>query len=494
MTDAPAITQTPSTDEHPANETDNTPDAAKPDYAVLTWLVGATFIVILNETIMMNAIPRLMSEFEVSARAAQWLSTSFMLTMAIVIPVTGWFLQRVTTRQAYLVAMATFCVGTAVAAVAPVFSMLLAGRIVQAAGTAVMMPLLMTTLMEVVPEWDRGRIMGRVVMAISVAPALGPAVSGVILEFTSWRWMFGFVLPLAAGIAIAGLRKIINVGEPTAGSVNVPSVILAALGFGSLVYGLSLIGDVLAPAPAGWFIGGGALVIAVFVVFQLWLQRSDRPLLDLRTLSHRTFTVGVVLMVVAFAGFMGSMILLPIYLQDMRGLTSLQTGLLLMPGGLAMGLSGPRIGHLFDRFGSRPLVLPGSLAVVGALAVLSQIGQSTSIWIILAAHVAFMAGLAAIFTPVFTLSLSAVPEHLYSHASSLLGSTQQVAGAIGTAMSVTILSSQTASLIKAGSAPELAAIGGMQWAFAGSAIVSIGIIVLALMLPARAPEGATSHH
>ncbi len=492
MADAPAITDT--TNERPVKQTDDTPDEDKPDYAVLTWLVGATFVVILNETIMMNAIPRLMSEFEVTARAAQWLSTSFMLTMAVVIPVTGWFLQRVTTRRAYLVAMATFCVGTAIAAVAPVFSMLLAGRIVQAAGTAIMMPLLMTTLMEVVPEWDRGRIMGRVVMAISVAPALGPAVSGVILEFTSWRWMFGLVLPLAAGIAIAGLRKIINVGEPTAGSVHVPSVILAALGFGSLVYGLSLIGDEHAPAPAGWFIAGGALVIALFVVAQLWLQRSDRPLLDLRTLTHRTFTVGTALMVVAFAGFMGSMILLPIYLQDLRSLTSLQTGLLLMPGGLAMGLSGPRIGHLFDRFGSRPLVVPGSLAVVAALATLAQIGHSTSIWIILAAHVVFMAGLAAIFTPVFTLSLNAVPEHLYSHASSMLGSTQQVAGAIGTAMSVTILSSHTASLIKAGSAPENAAIGGMQWAFAGSAIVSIGIIVLALMLPARAPEGATSHH
>lgn len=490
MTDAPAITQTPTTNEPSVKRKDTTD---KPDYAVLTWLVGATFVAILNETIMMNAIPRLMSEFEVSARAAQWLSTSFMLTMAVVIPVTGWFLQRVTTRQAYLLAMATFCTGTAIAAVAPVFSMLLAGRIVQAAGTAIMMPLLMTTLMEVVPEWDRGRIMGRVVMAISVAPALGPAVSGVILEFTSWRWMFGLVLPLAVGIAVAGLRKIINVGEPTAGSVNVPSVILAALGFGSLVYGLSLIGDVHAPAPAGWFIAGGVLVIALFVFVQLWLQRSDRPLLDLRTLTHRTFTVGVVLMVVAFAGFMGSMILLPIYLQDLRGLSSLETGLLLMPGGLAMGLSGPRIGHLFDRFGSRPLVLPGSLAVVAALATLTQIGHSTSIGIILAAHVVFMAGLAAIFTPVFTLSLSAVPEHLYSHASSLLGSTQQVAGAIGTAMSVTILSSHTASLMRAGTAPEPAAIGGMQWAFAASAIVSVGIVALALMLPARAPEGATHH-
>jgi DHA2 family lincomycin resistance protein-like MFS transporter len=486
MADAPVITDT--TNEQPAEADESG------SYSVLWWLVGATFVVILNETIMMNAIPRLMTEFDVTARAAQWLSTSFMLTMAVIIPVTGWFLQRVTTRQAYLLAMATFCTGTAIAAVAPVFSALLAGRIVQAAGTAVMMPLLMTTLMEIVPEWDRGRIMGRVVMAISVAPALGPAVSGVILEFASWRWMFGIVLPLAAGIAVAGLRRITNIGEPTAGSVNIPSVILAALGFGTLVYGLSLIGDEYAIASPAWFIGGGSVVIAMFVGLQLWLQRSDRPLLDLRTLQHRTFTVGTTLMVVAFMGFMGSMILLPIYLQDLRGLSSLQTGLLMMPGGLAMGLSGPRVGHLFDRFGSRPLVVPGSIAVVTALGTLSQLGAHTPIWVILVAHVAFMAGLAAIFTPVFTLSLNAVPEHLYSHASSVLGSTQQVAGAVGTAISVTVLASQTAALTHSGVSATNAAIGGMQWAFTASAFVSVGIIVLALMLPAGAPEGSAAHH
>jgi DHA2 family lincomycin resistance protein-like MFS transporter len=490
MTDAPAITDM--TNEHTANPA-NTP-AEPGSYAILGWLVGATFVVILNETIMMNAIPRLMVEFDVTARAAQWLSTSFMLTMAVIIPVTGWFLQRVTTRQAYVLAMATFCVGTALAAVAPVFWVLLAGRIIQAAGTAIMMPLLMTTLMTVVPEFDRGRIMGRVVMAISVAPALGPAVSGVILEFTSWRWMFGIVLPLAAAIGFVGMRRLINVGEPTAGSVDILSVVVSALGFGTLVYGLSLIGDPHAVLPPAWFIVGGAVVIALFVWRQLRLQKGGEPLLDLRTLTHRTFTVGTLLMVVAFMGFMGSMILLPIYLQDLRGLTSLQTGLLMMPGGLAMGLSGPRIGHLFDRFGSRPLVVPGSLAVVAALATLSQITATTSVWVILAAHVAFMAGLAGIFTPVFTLSLNAVPEHLYSHASSVLGSTQQVAGAIGTAISVTVLASHTATLASGGASPTAAAIGGMQWAFAASAILSIGIVVLALMLPARAPEGAASHH
>ena len=174
--------------------------APAPDYGVLRWLVLATFIVILNETIMVNAIPRLMVEFDVTARSAQWLSTAFMLTMATVIPITGWFLMRVTTRQAFTLAMITFSVGTLIAGLAPFFWMLVAGRVVQAAGTAVMMPLLMTTIMKVVPDHDRGRVMGNVTLAISVAPAMGPAVSGGILAVTTWRGLFFVVLPIALAI------------------------------------------------------------------------------------------------------------------------------------------------------------------------------------------------------------------------------------------------------------------------------------------------------
>src|SRR5215212_3813212 len=221
MTDAPAITDT--TNEHPMEQA---PDAGEADYAVLTWLVGATFVVILNETIMVNAIPRLMSEFEVSARSAQWLSTAFMLTMAVVIPVTGWLLQRVSTRTAFAGAMAVFCTGTLLAAVAPAFWLLVAGRVVQAAGTAVMMPLLMTTLMTVVPQHDRGRVMGNVMLAISVAPALGPAVAGVVLQVADWRWLFGLVLPVAAVVGAVGLSRLVDVGEPRTMPIDWVSVVL----------------------------------------------------------------------------------------------------------------------------------------------------------------------------------------------------------------------------------------------------------------------------
>ncbi len=458
------------------------------DYAVLRWLVAATFIVILNETIMVNAIPRLMVELDISSRAAQWLSTAFMLTMAVVIPVTGWFLQRVTTRQAFALAMGVFAAGTLLAAVAPTFGVLLAGRVVQASGTAVMMPLLMTTLMSVVPEHDRGRVMGNVTLAMSVAPALGPAVSGVILHFGSWRWIFGLVLPLAVLIAVAGLSRLRNVGEPTAGSIDVLSVVLSALGFGGLVYGLSLIGAEHQTVPPTALVGAGLVLVGLFVWRQLVLQRSGSPLLDLRTLTHRTYTLSLVLMSAAFMAFLGALILLPLYLQDIRGLSTLQTGVLLIPGGLAMGLLGPRVGHLYDQYGGRPLVIPGSVGVAVALGLFTQVGLDTPYWVILGTHVLLMVCLAAVFTPVFTLGLGAVPPSLYSHASSLLGALQQVAGAIGTAASITVLASRQTALTEAGASAESAFVGGMQWAFAIGAALSLVVLAVAVVLPGRLHE------
>ncbi len=470
------------------------------DIAVLRWLVAATFIVILNETIMINAIPELKDQFNVGNGAAQWLTTAFMLTMAVVIPVTGFFLQQVTTRQAFAVAMIVFCAGTLLAAATPssMFWLLILARVIQAAGTAVMMPLLMTTLMSVVPENDRGRVMGNVTLAMSVAPALGPAVSGLILSSLSWRWMFLLVLPVAAVIAIAGLSRLKNVGEPTAGSIDILSVIAAAFGFGGLVYGLSLIGsddvpilsigEVNLSLTPSRLIGGAGVVLALFVWRQIRLQRGGSPLLDLRTLTHRTYTLSLVLMALAFMGFLGSMLLVPLYLQDVRNLTPLKTGLLMMPGGLAMGLLGPRVGKAFDNYGGRMLVIPGSIGMTIALALFTQVGLSTPYVLILGAHILLMVSLALVFTPVFTLGLGAVPPQLYSHASSLLGTLQQVAGAMGAALSVAVLTARRESLSDGGSSDLVSYNGGMQWAFALSAILSIGVIVLAVLLPNRLPE------
>src|SRR6478672_1276741 len=460
-----------------------------PDYGVLRWLVAATFVVILNETIMINAIPRLMGDFRVDAGAAQWLSTAFMLTMAVVIPITGWFLQRVTTRFAFGLAMATFCTGTLLAALSWSFPVLLVARVVQASGTAVMMPLLMTTLMAVVPVHDRGRVMGNVTLAMSVAPALGPAVSGVVLQSLSWRWIFLVVLPIAGTIGVVGLRRLRDVGEPVPGTIDWASVLISAVGFGALVYGLSEVGGVGDHTTAYVALAVGLLGIAAFVRRQLLLQREDKPLLDLRTLKLRVFSISLGAMSVAFMAMLGSMILLQLYLQNVRGMSPLATGMLVMLGGLAMGLLGPRVGRVYDARGSRVLVLPGALGLLGAMTLFVFIGAETPTWQVLVVHVVLMVSLAALFTPLFTMGLGVLPPKLYSHGSSLLGTTQQVAGAMGTALVVTIMTAHATSLVGDGVAPATAQLEGLRWAFAVAAALCLVVLALVVMLPARVTGG-----
>src|SRR5215210_2580479 len=160
------------------------------DRGVIIMLLIAAFVVILNETIMGVALPRLMVDLRVSPRTGQWLSTAFMLTMAVVMPTTGFLLQRLSTRTVFRLAMGLFCVGTLLAAVSLGFWLLLLARIVQASGTAMMIPLLMTTVLTLVPVERRGVVMGNISIAISVAPAIGPTLSGLILQYLPWRFMF----------------------------------------------------------------------------------------------------------------------------------------------------------------------------------------------------------------------------------------------------------------------------------------------------------------
>lgn len=346
-----------------------------------------------------------------------------------------------------------------------------------------MMPLLMTTLMTVVPEHDRGRVMGNVTLAMSVAPALGPAVSGLILQAGSWRLLFVVVAPIAAVVMLVGLRRVRDVGTPQPGSLDWPSVVLAALGFGGVVYGLSLFGGSGGAGLGIAVVAVGLGSIAVFVLRQRRLQRTGEPLLDLRILGHRTYVLALALMSVAFLAMLGSMILLPIYLQHVRGLSPLQTGLLVMPGGLAMGLLGPAAGKVFDRFGGRVLVLPGSAGMVLALAGFTQVSLSMPYWQVLALHTLLMVSLAAMFTPLFTLGMNALPPHLYSHGSSMLGTLQQVAAAFGTALVVTVLSARSGQLVAEGVAPVPAQLSGMRLAFVVAAVLALLTVAVAAKLP-----------
>ena len=461
---------------------------------VIGLLLVSAFVVILNETIMGVAIPHLMADLKIPASSAQWLTSAFMLTMAVVIPITGYLLQRLNTRPVFILAMSLFSAGTLVSALAPGFQVLLVGRIVQASGTAIMMPLLMTTIMNLVPPHSRGKTMGNISIVISVAPAIGPTISGLILSSLDWRWLFLLVLPIALAALALGASKIQNVTVPSKAPLDVLSVVLSAIGFGSFVFGVSELG---APETSATLISprlmlvAGAAVIAIFVWRQIYLQKHERALLDLRTLQTKIFTIAAGMMAILMMSMFGIFILLPIYLLSVLHQTTLTTGLLLLPGGLIMGLCAPFVGRLFDRYGPARLVIPGAILFSGVMWSLTFISTTTPVWVVLAIHIVLSIGLALMFTPLFTVSLGSLPPKLYSHGSAIIGTTQQVAGAAGTTLYVAIMTWRAGVLTQGEADAATATVGGMQSAFFVGALISLAAVAASFYVrrPPGQPEG-----
>lgn len=457
------------------------PFIARSDMRVIWLLLVAAFVAILNETTMGIAIPHLNSDLGIPPELGQWLTSAFMLTMAIVIPTTGFLLQRFTTRQVFIAAMTAFSLGTLVCLIAPGFPVLLLGRVIQAGGTGIMMPLLMTTMMNVVPPQSRGRMMGRVGLVISLAPAIGPTLAGAVLETLNWRWLFAIILPIALVALAMGAKWMTNLGETKDAPVDVLSIVLSAFGFGGVVYGLSQFGG--EGESNGATIGVIALVIGgialgLFVWRQLVLQRIDDALLDLRVFRSGNYTIAVIVMGILALSMFGTLTLLPQYLQNVAGLDALQAGLILLPGSILMGLLGPIMGRVYDARGTRTLLIPGTIMVSAALFFYATVGEQTPWWLLVISQTFMSVGLAMSFTPLFSASLGSLRRHLYSHGSAVLNTIQQVAGAAG----VALLTVTYSSILHAGEAEGLstAAAGapGARTAFLIAAIISLGSVAL----------------
>lgn len=445
------------------------------------------------------AIPHLMKDLGISALAAQWLTTAFLLTMAVVIPTTGFLIQRISTRRLYMVAMGLFVAGTTVAVIAPGFEVLLIARIVQATGTAIMLPLLMTTVMRLEPHETLGRRMGNISIVISVAPALGPTISGLILSGLSWRFLFIFILPIALTMLIIGIRRMLNVGGTSRASIDILSVILSVFGFGGIVFGLSSLGSPASEGNMAMILAPfivGAIALAAFIWRQLLLQRTDRALLNLNVFRTPTFTLSVVMFVVCMMGMFGAFILLPLYMQNVLGLSVLSSGLLLLPGGLVMGLLAPFVGRLYDKIGPRLLLLVGTTLTAGALWGLAFLLDAQSSWVTLfICHIVFSVGLAFIFTPLFTSSLGSLPKHLYSFGSATVSTMQQVAAAAGIALFVSIMSGVAATALSNGASSAEAYAAGIHTALLlGAAICSLAIVTAFFIKKAKETAGAPASH
>ena len=505
-------TRDPAIPEAPASMTST-------DRLVIYLLLATAFVVMLNETIVSVALPRMVEELEIEPATGQWLVTAFMLTMAVVIPITGFLMRRFSTRTLFLGAISVFIAGTVIASVAglldsgaPVFPFIVVARVVQAAGTGVMVPLLMTTIMTLVPPHERGKMMGNISIVMAAAPVIGPLIGGFIINVLPWHWVFVIVLPFAVATLVIGALRMRNVTTTERVGVDVLSIVLSAVAFGGLVYGLSEFGTEaqarLTPGALGapiapWIpLVVGAVALLGWVLRQLQLQRTDRALIDLRVFASAGFTRSIIVLTVSNLILFGTLVLLPFYIQNGLGMDPLQSALIVLPGGVLMGFAGPFVGAWYDRVGPKPLVIPGAIVTTVALGLMALLfTDSTPWWVVTLLYVVLSIGLALQFGPLFTASLGSVEPRFYSSGSATLSTLQQVAGAAGTSLFIVIFTlTAVNSLASLGAAPtptdlSHAYVSGTVTAMIAGTAASLIPIVLAFFVrrPTSELAGTTAH-
>ncbi|MEK3884020.1 MDR family MFS transporter [Paenibacillus sp. PL2-23] len=405
---------------------------------IMVAMIVGMFVAALNETLMGNAFPALMASFDASATTIQWLTTAYLLVVGVLVPVTAVLQQWFTTRQMFLSAMSLFFAGTLISAISPAFGVLLAGRIFQAIGTGVLLPLIMNIIMTIYPPEKRGGAMGMLGLVVMFAPAIGPTLSGLIVDGLSWRWLFYLVLPFALLSIIVGAAVLKNVSEVTRPKVDILSILLSTIGFGGIVYGFSSAGERGWSEPLViWMIAAGGVSLVLFSWRQLLLKN---PVMDLRVFRYPVFALVAVLMFVLLMTFFSSAIMLPLFMQGVLLMTAFKSGLVLLPGGILNGLMAPISGKLFDQFGPRVLVIPGLTLTVISLWLFTRFDAATSTGFLMASHIILMIGIALVMMPVQTAGLNQLPRHLHPHGTAILNTLQQVSGAVGIALYISIMS------------------------------------------------------
>ncbi|MEF3327466.1 MULTISPECIES: MDR family MFS transporter [Oceanobacillus] len=418
-------------------ESENTFEIKKyiPLFAVL--LPGA-FVTILNQTLLGTALPPIMKDLNLSESTAQWLQSVFMLVNGIMIPVTAFLIDKFTTRKLFMTAMGLFTIGTFIAAISPNFSLLLVGRILQASGAGIMMPLMQTILFLTFPVHRRGTAMGLFGLVIAFAPAIGPSLSGWLVDQFPWRSVFYVVLPIAILDMIAAYFLLKNVTELKKPKLDILSVILSTVGFGAILYGFSVAGD------AGGLSLQVILTIVVGSISLYWFitrqLKLKEPLLEFRVFKHSTFTLATALGMLVFAAMIGTNVILPLYMQNMVGFSALESGLVLLPGTIIMGFSNPITGYLFDRFGGKWLARGGLLLLSLTTFAFTNLSADTSFNYLATMNAIRMISIAMVMMPMTTMALNQLPNELIPHGTAMNNTFRQVAGSVGTAVLVTIMS------------------------------------------------------
>lgn len=416
----------------------------KPPYGMIAILFVGAFVAFLNNTLLNIALPTIMEEFSVKPSQVQWLTTGYMLMNGILIPASAFFVTKFTNRRLFITAMTLFSLGTLLAIVTPSFGLLVAARMIQASGSAMMMPLLMNIMLTAFPVERRGTAMGIFGLVMFTAPAIGPTLSGWVIEHYTWRTLFGIVLPFAVFTLIYAIVKLRNITPNRDVTLDIFSLVLSSIGFGGLLYGFSSAGDQGWSAPMVYgTILLGAISLIAFITRQL---RMDDPMLDFRIYKYPMFALASAISIVLSVAMFSAMILTPLYVQSVRGISPFEAGILMLPGAIVMGIMSPITGKLFDKYGARAMAIIGLSITIVTTFYLSKLGMESGYYYIMMLYTVRMFGISMVMMPVMTNGLNQLPMASNPHGTALNNTLQQVSGAIGSAVLLTIMTKRTESV------------------------------------------------
>lgn len=452
---------------------------------MLVIMIFGTFVTVLNQTVVTPAQPSIMAEMGIDASTVQWLTTGFTLVNAIMIPVTAYLTDKHSTKMLYLVSMGIFAVGSLMAGIAPDFAVLLIGRLLQAAGAGILMPMVMTVLMLTFPVERRGSAMGIFGIVIAFAPAIGPSVSGLVIDSFGWRVLFYAIAILIAAVVLISVF-VLKKTEPLnpAAQLDKISVIMSTVGFGALLYGFSTIGSV------GINVADAAITLVGIVVLVLFFRRQlkmEQPMLNVRVLSNRRFLIGTVIGMIVQASLLAAGVLMPIYLQSYMGYSATVSGLVIMPGAILMGVLNPFAGRLFDKYGPRVLSIIGlAILTISTVGFATLTSTTDVVWLTIL-YTIRMASLSLVNMPITTWAMNALDNKLLNHGTSVNNTLRQVSGSLGTALLVSIDTFVTGTA-SGTMDPVQAGILGVNAAFVAAVVLSAAALVLTIVFVKNRPE------
>ena len=465
---------------------------------IVILLIGV-FCTVLNQTILTTAFPALMDAFDISTSTVQWLTTGFLMVNGVMIPVSAYLSNKFATKWLYIVAMAIFELGTVISWVAPSFAVLLTGRLIQALGVGIAMPLLQTIMLTIFPKEKRGTAMEMAGLVVGLAPALGPTLSGWIIDHFSWRDLFGMIVPIMAVVLIGSLFFMKNVIKTSNPSLDFWSLVLSTAGFGSMLYGFSTVGD------NGWTdpvvistIVIGVVLVILFVIRQLKIKD---PFVEVRVFKSKAFSIATILSSIVMMAMVGVSMVVPLYLQIVHGMSAFKSGLTMLPGAIIMGVMSPITGTLFDKYGARRLAMCGLFILTfGTLPFVYLSRNTPSIYIVFLYSIR-MFGISMVTMPVTTYGMNALPANMIADGTAANNTIRQVATSVGTALLVSVLTNVTNNHLPAKSLLKQApfeykvrainaTMNGYQAAFWIAVAFCILEFVVSFLLPAHSQ---TSH-